>query len=245
MASATADHRSQRIRRLALGRVGARHDFDVVAGARTSPARPTRSVAIDITDAASVRAAFDEARPDVRHAPGGAVGHRPLRARARNWPSRSTVRARATWPANVPASRRGCCSPRPTRCSTARKRIYHEDDPPTPVNWYGRDQGPRRAGDRRTAALGRDRAAFAGAGAFGARREATRISTKSLGNLRAGNRSSRRRSSFAIRSTSARCARFLLGADAEPRRHRHFSHRRSDKMSRYDLARAHRRALGL
>ncbi len=99
--------------------LAAEHDFDVWRAAR-HPGDEPRSLAIDITDPASVQWAFAQARPRfVTHA-GRPVGHRPLRAGARVGRAinhQGAVHVRGS----VPKPARGCCSLRPTRCSTARE----------------------------------------------------------------------------------------------------------------------------
>ena len=120
---------------------------------------------------------------------------------------------------------RGCCTPRPTRCSTARSSIYYEHDPPTPPNWYGQTKAraERAIGELLPSAAIVRLSLVLGRGALPA---GNSYLEKVIGNLQAGNQivSPDVRVSQSDRRRHA--VRVSAGADAAARRDGHFPHRR-------------------
>jgi dTDP-4-dehydrorhamnose reductase len=225
----------------ASGFVGSRlgsaagRDFTVIRGSRNPPAADD-AVAIDIAEADSVRAAFDKSRPDVVVLLAALSDidrcerERDLAERINYFGARNVARE---------------CAARGLRLlytSTdavfdGTKHIYYEHDEPTPVNWYGQTKAraertvseltPSAAIVRLSLVLGR------GAGTPG-----NSYLEKVIGNLKTGNQIVTPTFEFRNPIDVATLCEFLL--ELAPRRESTgiFHIGASDKMSRYDLARA-------
>ncbi len=231
----------------ASGFVGSRwaqvaaRQFDVVGGSR----RPTAgedAVAIDITDPASVAAAFEHVRPRyVTHLAALSDIDRAERER--------DLAESINYTGALHVARQ--CAQREIRLiytSTdavfdGTQGIYHESDPPTPLNWYG--QTKARAEQAITALL--PSAAIVRLSlvlGLGAQPGGNSYLEKVAGNLWAGNPIIT--PTFEYRNpidVETLCA-FLLELTALASATGIFHIGASDKMSRYDLARALAQQLG-
>ena len=215
--------------------------FEVFRGARKPPVG-NRCVAIDITDAASVRAAFDAVRPQhVTHLAALSDIDRAERERE----LAETINFQGAVNVARECERVGA---RLLFASTdavfdGTKQIYHEDDPPTPVNWYGQTKAraeraitellPSAIIVRPSLVLGR------GVGEPG-----NSYLEKVIGNLKAGNRIITPTDEFRNPIDVGTLCAFLgeLAPRADATGVFHIGAR--DKMSRYDLARAIAERLG-
>jgi dTDP-4-dehydrorhamnose reductase len=184
--------------------IAADEHFEVYRGGRTAAAG-TRSVAIDITDPASVRAAFDCARPEF-------VTHLAALSDIDRCQRERELAEQINYQGAVNVARECArCGARLIYTSTdavfdGTQHIYHEHDPPTPLNWYGETKAraeraiaellPSAAIVRLSLVLG-----------FSALGKGNSYLEKVAGNLQAHHRSSRRLSNFAIRSTWRRSRR--------------------------------------
>jgi dTDP-4-dehydrorhamnose reductase len=231
----------------ASGFVGSRwalaagHDFEVIAAARRPPDQPN-ALAVDITDPASVRAAFDQARPEfVTHLAALSDIDRCQREPA----LAEQINVQGALHVARECARLGA---RLLYTSTdavfdGTKHIYHEHDPPTPLNWYGQTKAraekaiaellPSAAIVRLSLVLGRS--ALAGGNSY---------LEKVIGNLQAGNPIVTPTFEFRNPIDIGTLCEFLL--ELTPRRDATgiFHVGASDKMSRYDLARAIAQGLG-
>jgi dTDP-4-dehydrorhamnose reductase len=210
-------------------------DFTVIRGSRNPPAA-SDAVAIDIGDATSVRTAFDQARPAIVILLAALSDidrcerERDLAERINFYGAQNVARE---------------CGERGLRLlytSTdavfdGSKHIYYEHDEPTPLNWYGqtkvraervvRELAPSAAIVRLSLVLGR-----------GAESPGNSYLEKVIGNLRAGNPIVTPTFEFRNPIDVGTLCEFLL--ELAPRRDATgiFHIGASDKMSRYDLARA-------
>ncbi len=231
----------------ASGFVGSRwalaagHDFEVVAAARKPPAQ-ANALAVEITDPASVRAAFDQARPEfVTHLAALSDIDRCQRERA----LAEQINVHGALHVARECARAGA---RLLYTSTdavfdGTKHIYYEHDPPTPLNWYGETKAraeraiaellPSAAIVRLSLVLGRG--ALAGGNSY---------LEKVIANLQAGNPIVTPTFEFRNPIDIGTLCEFLL--ELTPRRDATgiFHVGASDKMSRYDLARAIAQGLG-
>lgn len=219
----------------------AREQFDVVAAARHVADAPD-SLAIDITDPASVRAVFETARPEfVTHLAAlsdidRCERERDLAERINYFGALHVARQCARGGARLLYTSSDAVF-------DGSKGMYFEHDEPKPVNWYGQTKAraeraigevlPSAAIVRISLVLGR------GAGAAG-----NSYLEKVIGNLQAGNRIVT--PSFEYRNpidVGTLCAFF---GELTPNRDATgiFHVGASDKMSRYDLARAIAERLG-
>ena len=219
----------------------AREKFDVCGASRTPPADGS-SLAIDITDAASVRAAFERAQPAV-------VVHlaalsdidrcqrEPEVARAINVDGAVNV-ATACQHAGA----------RLLFTSTdavfdGSKGLYREDERPTPANWYGQTKVDA---ERAIAALVPSAAIIRSSLVLGKSAAAGGNSylEKVLGNLRAGKPIITPTFEFRNPIDVGTLCGWLLELAEQPTAVGIFHAGASDKMSRYDLARAIAERLG-
>lgn len=221
--------------------LAARERFVVVGGSR-SPERDGDAVAIDITDRHSVSRAFDQAQPElVVHL--AALSDIDRCERERELAEQINV----VGAINVAeeCARRGA---RLLYTSTdavfdGTKHIYHEHDPPTPVNWYGQTKAraERAIGDllpssaivRLSLVLGRS--ALPGGNSY---------LEKVIGNLLSGNEIVSPTFEFRNPIDVGTLCEFLLELAPRPDATGVFHIGASDKMSRYDLARAIAEQLG-
>jgi dTDP-4-dehydrorhamnose reductase len=221
--------------------LAAAHDFEVIAAARRPPAQPN-ALAVDITDPASVRAAFDQARPEfVTHLAALSDIDRCQREHA----LAEQINVQGALHVARECARLGA---RLLYTSTdavfdGTKHIYYEHDPPTPLNWYGETKAraekaiaellPSAAIVRLSLVLGRS--ALAGGNSY---------LEKVIGNLQAGNPIVTPTFEFRNPIDIGTLCEFLL--ELTPRRDATgiFHVGASDKMSRYDLARAIAQGLG-
>jgi dTDP-4-dehydrorhamnose reductase len=221
--------------------LAARKQFDVYGGAR-KPSGERGSVAIDITDPASVAAAFEQARPDfVTHLAALSDIDRCERERAL---AEQINYAGAVHVAEA-CARHGA---RLLYTSTdavfdGTKHTYYEHDPPTPVNWYGETKAraeraiaerlPSAAIVRLSLVLGTS--ALPGGNSY---------LQKVAGNLKAAQEISTPTFEFRNPIDVGTLCDFFL--ELTPRRDATgiFHVGASDKMSRYDLARAIAEHLG-
>mgnify|MGYP001175600415 CR=1 FL=1 len=215
--------------------IAAGHNFTVIRGSRNPPAA-SDAVAIDIGDAASVSKAIDQSRPDVVVLLAALSDidrcerERELAERINFFGAQNVARE---------------CAGRGLRLlytSTdavfdGTKHIYYEHDEPTPLNWYGQTKAraeravveltPSAAIVRLSLVLGR------GAGSPG-----NSYLEKVIGNLKAGNQIVTPTFEFRNPIDVGTLCEFLL--ELVPRRDASgiFHIGASDKMARYDLARA-------
>lgn len=115
--------------------LAARQQFEVYCGART-PSGQRGSVAIDITDAASVQAAFEQTRPDFVTL---LAALSDIDRCERERELAEEINCQGTLRVVEQCVRHGA---RLLYTSTdavfdGTKRAYREDDPPSPINWYG------------------------------------------------------------------------------------------------------------
>lgn len=215
--------------------------FEVWRGSR-SAAATDRSVEIDIADAASVRAAFGRARPDfVTHL--AALSDIDRCERERDLAERINVQG-AIHVATACAE----CGARMLFTSTGAvfdgtKGIYHEDDPPTPPNWYGKTKAraekaivellPAATIVRFSLVLGRS--------ALG---RGNSYLEKVIGNLRAGKNIVSPTYEFRNPIDVDTLCRYLLELTPRADATGIFHVGAIDKMSRYELARAIAERLG-
>jgi dTDP-4-dehydrorhamnose reductase len=221
--------------------LAARDRFVVVGGSR-SPLSGSGTVAIDITDRHSVSRAFDQAQPElVAHL--AALSDIDRCERERELAEKINV-VGAMHVAEE-CARRGA---RLLYTSTdavfdGTKHIYYEHDPPTPVNWYGQTKASaeRAIGDllpssaivRLSLVLGRSALAVGNS-----------YLEKVIGNLRAGNKIVTPTFEFRNPIDVGTLCEFLLELAPRLDATGIFHIGASDKMSRYDLARAIAERLG-
>jgi dTDP-4-dehydrorhamnose reductase len=213
----------------------AQQHFDVIKGAR-SAADSDNSVAIDIADAASVARAFDRARPDL-------VTHLAALSDIDRCEREPELAERINYQGALHVAEE--CARRGARLlytSTdavfdGSRGMYHEHDAPTPPNWYGRTKAraerailerlPSAVVIRLSLVLGR------GLGAAG-----NSYLEKVAGNLAAGKPIIT--PTYEVRNPIdvGTACRFFEELALRPDSTGIFHIGASDKMSRYDLARA-------
>jgi dTDP-4-dehydrorhamnose reductase len=221
--------------------LAARRDFDVLRGARKASAEPG-SISIDVTDAASVRAAFDQARPEF-------VTHLAALSDIDRCERERELAEQINYHGALNVARQ-CArvGARLVYTSTdavfdGTKHIYHEHDPPTPLNWYGetKARAERVIGEllpsavivRLSLVLGRS--ALAGGNSY---------LEKVAGNLQANRPILTPTFEFRNPIDVGTLCEFLLELPASPDATGIFHLGASDKMSRYDLARRIAERLG-
>ena len=221
--------------------LAAQQNFEVFAGSRT-PSGQNRPVAIDITDPASVRAAFDAVRPEfVTHLAALSDIDRCERERA--------LAEQINYYGALNVARE--CARTGTRLlytSTdavfdGTKHIYYEHDPPSPLNWYGQTKAraeraiaellPSAAIVRLSLVLGKS--TLGGGNSY---------LEKVIGNLNAGNKIVTPTFEFRNPIDVGTLCDFLLELTPLSDATGIFHIGASDKMSRYDLACAIARQLG-
>jgi dTDP-4-dehydrorhamnose reductase len=212
----------------------ARAHFEVVEGSRAP--RSAGGVAIDIADAQSVRAAFDQARPDfVVHLAAMSdidrAEREPQLAEAINVDGAVNV-ARECQRQNA----------RMLYTSTdavfdGAKGIYYEDDPPTPLNRYGRTkaQAEARVRELLPSALVVRPSLVLGRSASGG---GNSYLEKVIGNLQAGNEIISPTYEFRNPIDVGTLCQFLLELIPARQSTGIVQIGATDKVSRYDLARA-------
>jgi len=215
--------------------------FDVFRGSRKLSAEP-RSVAIDITDSASVRAAFDRAQPQF-------VTHLAALSDIDRCQQQRELAEAINYHGALNMARE--CARTGARLiytSTdavfdGTKHIYYESDPPTPLNWYGETKAraeraigellPSAAIVRLSLVLG-----------FSAQPGGNSYLEKVAGNLKAGNRiltpTFEFRNPIDVDTLSAFFLELTPNRDATGV----FHIGASDKMARYELARRIAERLG-
>jgi dTDP-4-dehydrorhamnose reductase len=113
----------------------AKSQFDVFCGARNISA-DERSVAIDITDPASVRAAFERARPEfVTHL--AALSDIDRAERERELTEQINYQGALNVARECERAGARLIYSSTDAVFDGTRHIYFEHDPPTPVNWYG------------------------------------------------------------------------------------------------------------
>jgi dTDP-4-dehydrorhamnose reductase len=215
--------------------------FDVFCGARKMSAEPG-SVAIDITDSAGVRAAFDRVRPEF-------VTHLAALSDIDRCQRERDLAEQINYHGAVNVARQ--CARTGARLVYAStdavfdgtKHIYHEHDPPTPLNWYGETKAraeraiaellPSAAIVRLSLVLGR------GALALG-----NSYLEKVAGNLKANHQILTPTFEFRNPIDASTLCEFLLELTPERAATGIFHIGASDKMSRYELARRIAEQLG-
>jgi dTDP-4-dehydrorhamnose reductase len=231
----------------ATGFVGSRwaqaaaHEYEVIRAARHAPDAPG-SISIDVTDAVSVRAAFDRAQPEyVTHLAAMSDIDRAERERD----LAEAINLHGAVHVARECARTGA---RMLYTSTdavfdGSKGIYYEHDLPTPLNWYGQTKAraeaaisellPSAAIVRLSLVLG-----------YGAQSGGNSYLEKVTGNLQAGNQIISPTYEFRNPIDVATLCEFF--AELTPNRAATgiFQIGASDKMSRYDLALAIARRLG-
>ena len=197
---------------------------------------------LDITDPASVARAFDQTRPDI-------VTHLAALSDIDRCEREPELADRINYHGAVHVARE--CARRGARLfytSTdavfdGTKGIYHEHDPPTPLNWYGKTKAraertiaellPSAAIVRLSLVLG-----------LGAGRAGNSYLEKVIGNLAAGNPIITPTFEFRNPMDVGTLCQFFFELAERPDASGIFHIGASDKMSRYDLARAIAARLG-
>ncbi|MBI2825117.1 MAG: SDR family oxidoreductase [Planctomycetia bacterium] len=231
----------------------ARDEFDVVEGARrpravgsaaeSTIASPAR-VAIDITQSASVRAAFDEARPEfvVLTAAIADID------RCEREPDLANE-VNHEGPVHVARECRECGARLVFTSSDAvfdgTKHAYREDDPPTPINHYGRTKARAEASIQEilpaSAAVVRPSQVLGFAPVAGTNSYLNKLAET----LRAGRTVQGATFEFRNPIDAATLGRVLLDVVRSKEASGVFHAGASDKMSRYEMARALAKALGV
>jgi len=221
--------------------LAAERDFEVYRAAR-QPGDAPRSIAIDITDPASVQAAFAEARPDfVTHLAALSDIDRAERERE--------TAERINFDGSLLVAR--ACAQRGARLiytSTdavfdGTRGLYRENDPPSPLNWYGQTKARAEAAIAQllpTAAIVRlslvlGRSALPGGNSYLEKVEA---------NLRAGNPIVSPTFEYRNPIDVSTLCEFLLELTPNRAATGIFHVGASDKISRFDLARILAERLG-
>ena len=220
--------------------MAAESEFDVVRGSRKPVAAD--SLAIDITDPASVRAAFESVRPDV-------VTHLAALSDIDRCERERELAERINYQGTLHVARE--CARTGARLlytSTdavfdGTRGIYYEHDPPTPPNWYGHTKAlaeraivdllPSAAIVRLSLVLGTS--ALAGGNSY---------LEKVIGNLRAGNPIISPTYEFRNPIDVGTLCEFLRELTSHRDAAGIFHVGASDKMSRFDIARSIARRLG-
>ena len=215
--------------------------FEVFCGAR-QPADQPRPVAIDITDTASVERAFDEVRPQfVTHLAALSDIDRAERERE----LAETINVDGAVRVAEACARHGA---RMLYTSTdavfdGTRGIYHEDDPTSPVNWYGQTKARAEQAIARISpsalivrlSLVMGTSALPGGNSY---------LQKVAGNLKAGNDIISPTFEFRNPIDVGTLCEFFLELTPRPDATGIYHVGASDKMSRFDLARAIAEQLG-
>ncbi|MEX2111563.1 MAG: NAD(P)-dependent oxidoreductase [Pirellulales bacterium] len=209
--------------------------FDVWRGARRAVVGP-QAVAIDITDADSVRAAFDLARPQFVTLL-AALSNIDRAERERELASAVNLQGAIHVAEACAASGARLLYTSTDAVFDGERGLYHETDPHTPCNWYGQTKAlaelaiaerlPSATIVRLSLVLGRS--AMPGGNSYLA---------KVSGNLRAGNAIISPTYEFRNPLDVGTLCRFLLELTQSEHAEGIVHAGASDKMSRYDLARA-------
>ena len=216
-------------------------EYEIYSAARKPPSGP-RAISIDITDPASVRAAFDEARPDfVTHL--AALSDIDRCERERDLAEQINYQGALHVAQACAATGARMIYTSTDAVFDGTRGIYHEHDAPMPLNWYGQTKAraeraisdllPTAAIVRLSLVLGRS--ALAGGNSY---------LDKVAGNLQAGREILTPTFEFRNPIDVGTLCEFLLELTPRCEATGIFHIGASDKMSRYELARGIARRLG-
>ncbi len=227
--------------------LAAEKNFEVFAGSRTPSSEQSRPVAIDITDPARVRAAFAVVRPEfVTHLAAlsdidRCERERELAEQINHFGALNVAQECARTGARLLYTSTDAVF-------DGTKHIYYEHDPPTPLNWYGETKAraeraiaellPSAAIVRLSLVLGSSDLGSSTLNGGNSYLE------KVIGNLKAGNKIVTPTFEFRNPIDVGTLCDFLLELTPRADATGIFHIGASDKMSRYDLARAIARQLG-